>query len=400
MPTVVSALLDLSPAEQALEVVERKGLGHPDTICDALAEELCLALSRFYLERFGFVLHHNVDKVLLRGGSSRPAFGGGEVTEPIEIYLAGRATSEYRGVRVPIQDLAVACCEAWLRRHLHALDVSRHVRVHCLVRPGSSELVELFEHGRTAPSRLANDTSFGIGFAPFSPLERAVLEVERALRREPAAARGEDVKVMGVRTGARAELTLACAMIGEPLRDLDAYLETREHTRALAEGAARTAFGGEAALAINTADAPERGEIYLTVTGTSAEAGDDGQTGRGNRASGLITPARPMTLESIAGKNPISHVGKIYNYAATEIAELLVRELEELREARVLLVSQIGRPIREPQAVHLMLRSAPGISFPALAERARSITATYLEGIDELWRRLIERNLATGEPAA
>lgn len=400
MPFVVSALLDLPPTEQALEVVERKGLGHPDTICDALAEELSLALSRFYLERFGFVLHHNVDKVLLRGGSSRPAFGGGEVTEPIEIYLAGRATSEYRGVRVPIQDLAVTCCEAWLRRHLHALDVSRHVRVHCLVRPGSSELVELFERGRTAPSRLANDTSFGIGFAPFSPLERAVLEVERALRRAPAPERGEDVKVMGIRTGARAELTLACAMIGGPLRDLDAYLEARERTRALAENAARGAFDGDAELAINTADAPARGEVYLTVTGTSSEAGDDGQTGRGNRASGLITPARPMTLESIAGKNPISHVGKLYNCAATAIAEALVRELDELREARVVLVSRIGRPIREPQAVQLLLRSGPGCSFAALAERARSIASAHLEGIDELWHSLIQKNLATDEPAA
>ncbi|MBL8898138.1 MAG: S-adenosylmethionine synthase, partial [Planctomycetes bacterium] len=219
MTIAVSALLDPPPAEQALEVVERKGLGHPDTICDALAEELSLSLSRFYLQRFGYVLHHNVDKVLLRGGSARAAFGGGEVSEPIEIYLAGRATCEHRGVRVPVNELAVACCEAWMKRHLHALDVARHVRIHCLVRPGSMELVELFERGRAAPSRLANDTSFGIGFAPYSPLERAVLEVERALQRAPAAERGEDVKVMGVRTGARAELTLACAMIGGLLPD-------------------------------------------------------------------------------------------------------------------------------------------------------------------------------------
>ena len=80
------------PVEPEVEIVERKGLGHPDTICDALAENLSLALSRFYLERFGAILHHNVDKGLLCGGAARPAFGGGEVTEPIEIYLAGRAT--------------------------------------------------------------------------------------------------------------------------------------------------------------------------------------------------------------------------------------------------------------------------------------------------------------------
>jgi S-adenosylmethionine synthetase len=29
------------PDAQDVEVVERKGIGHPDTICDALAEEIC-----------------------------------------------------------------------------------------------------------------------------------------------------------------------------------------------------------------------------------------------------------------------------------------------------------------------------------------------------------------------
>ncbi|HXQ67877.1 MAG TPA: methionine adenosyltransferase, partial [Alphaproteobacteria bacterium] len=48
----------------SVEVVERKGLGHPDTLCDMLAEALSLSLSRFYRERFGLILHHNVDKVL------------------------------------------------------------------------------------------------------------------------------------------------------------------------------------------------------------------------------------------------------------------------------------------------------------------------------------------------
>ncbi len=62
--------LVLSPLATSddVEVVERKGAGHPDTICDALAETLSRNLCREYQSRFGYILHHNVDKALLCGG--------------------------------------------------------------------------------------------------------------------------------------------------------------------------------------------------------------------------------------------------------------------------------------------------------------------------------------------
>ncbi len=390
IPVAVSELDGTPVAAQPVEIVERKGLGHPDTLCDALAEEVSGALSRYYLERFGFVLHHNVDKVLLRGGAARAAFGGGEVLEPIEIYLAGRATREYRGAAVPVDSLAIEACRSWLRARLHALDAERHVRVHSLIRPGSADLVELFERQRHGAPRLANDTSMGVGYAPLSPLESAVLAAERALQQPPAAERGEDVKVMGVRLDARSSLTVACAFVARHLRNVGAYLEARERARARVRGS----LAGEAEVAINTADDPGAGSVYLTVTGTSAEAGDDGQTGRGNRANGLITPARPMTLESIAGKNPITHVGKLYNVAATRIAEALVATLDGAREAQVMLVSRIGHPIEEPQAVHVRLRAGGAGRVADLAPRAREIARTHVAAIGSFWEDLIRRNLA------
>jgi S-adenosylmethionine synthetase len=104
MEITIERLEGAPVAAQALEIVERKGRGHPDTVCDALAEELSLALSRYYLKRFGAILHRNVDEVLLRGGASRAAFGGGEGVAPIEIFLAGRACCEVGGVPVPVAD--------------------------------------------------------------------------------------------------------------------------------------------------------------------------------------------------------------------------------------------------------------------------------------------------------
>ena len=189
---------------------------------------------------------------------------------------------------------------------------------------------------------------------------------------------------------------MACAFIDRHLPGLDAYLDARERTATVARAAAHAELGTDATVEVNTADDPASGSVYLTVTGTSAEAGDDGQTGRGNRANGLITPARPMSLESVAGKNPITHVGKLYNVAATRIAEALVAELSDVREAYVQLVSRIGSPIEEPQAVDIRLRSDTAELMADLAPRAKDIVRQHLAGIGSLWEDLLTRNLATG----
>jgi S-adenosylmethionine synthetase len=395
MNIAIDDIRDPPPEERPVEVVERKGIGHPDTICDALAEAVSQTLSRYYLERFGQVLHHNVDKVLLCGGASAPRFGGGEVTEPIEIILAGRVTKSVAGVGVPVEALAVDACREWLKAHLHALLPDRHVRLSCRFRPGSQDLVDLFARGHGATVR-ANDTSIGVGFWPLSPLERTVLSIERWINdpttKEQRPELGEDVKVMGVRDGATARFTIACALISAFVRDASEYL-TRKAS--LSEEVARRAppeFGGPVEVAVNTADDPERGSLYLTVTGTSAEAGDDGQVGRGNRANGLITPARPMTMEAAAGKNPISHVGKLYGAAAGLIARDLVSRLADVTAAECMLVSRIGAPVGEPQTASLRLRCS-GRPAAEHVEAAREVVEVHLRGLPALSRRLVAGEL-------
>jgi S-adenosylmethionine synthetase len=379
------------PDERPVEVVERKGLGHPDSICDALAEELSLAYSRHCLARFGGIPHHNVDKALLRAGRSAPRFGGGEVQEPIRILLAGRATARIGAETVSIEQLAAESCRSWLSENLRGLDPVRHVELQCLVGPGSAELVDLFGRGGDrAP--LANDTSCGCGFAPLSELERIVYEVERALsgaagRELPGA--GTDVKVMGVRTNSRIALTIGCAARGPVLADALAYRELRAELARRALACARQQTEREVEVRVNAADDDARDVYYLTVTGTSAEAGDDGQAGRGNRANGLITPGRPMTLESVAGKNPITHVGKLYNVCASLLAQALVEQIEDVREAECVLVSRIGQPIDDPQIAELRLRcdAPPGA---AAWRRAEELAHEHLRGVTSLWRDLVE----------
>jgi len=362
------------PSERSVEIVERKGLGHPDSICDAVAEEFSLELSRFYLEQTDRILHHNVDKVLLAAGLSRPRFGGGAVGEPMRILLAGRAAFECDGVTTPVDRIAEHSTRRWLAQHLRALDPKRHVVVSCLVRPGSSELVALYdEHGRERRP-LANDTSIGVGYAPLSEVERLVLAVERRLTSDEAhravPALGEDVKVMAVRHEETVELTIACAMIDRALRDLTDYAKAVEGVAELARKTAAQVTALPVAIDVNAADDLSSGRVYLTVTGTSAEGGDDGQTGRGNRANGLITPGRPMTIESVAGKNPVTHVGKLYNVVASTTAERLVASLPGVRGAECRLVSRIGQPIDEPQLAEVRLA---GITPERDAELRREV---------------------------
>ena len=75
MEILVTRMQGRSIGEGAMEIVERKGLGHPDTLCDSAAEALSIALSKYYVEHFGRILHHNVDKVALVGGAATVGFG-------------------------------------------------------------------------------------------------------------------------------------------------------------------------------------------------------------------------------------------------------------------------------------------------------------------------------------
>jgi S-adenosylmethionine synthetase len=397
LDVTVSLLSAPAVASLPLEIVERKGVGHPDTICDALAESLSVALSRFHLERFGAILHHNVDKALLRGGAARPMFGGGEILDPIEIYLTGRATATFRGVAIPIDELAIESSRQWLKRHLRFVDPDRHVRLIPRIRPTSPDLAALFLRQAEDGAPLANDTSFGVGFAPLDDLERIVLAAERHLNSQPVKQAhpeiGEDIKVMGARRDNGICLTVACALVDRHIRDMDAYRTAKARVRALVLEAARPLTPLPVDVQVNTADGATSDSIYLTVTGVSAEAGDDGQVGRGNRVNGLITPYRPMSLEAAAGKNPITHVGKLYSVMANRVAQAVVDQVSGVDEVYCYLLSCIGCPITEPQVFDVKARLADPSALAALAPRILEVARTAFVGIDLVWREAVAGTL-------
>ena len=383
-----------SPLEpEHVEIVERKGLGHPDTICDALAERVSVVLSRHYLEEFGAILHHNVDKVLLSAGASRPAFGGGELVNPLDITLAGRAAHFHKGKSIPVHELAVEACKQWFREHLPELDPEAGVRWHCSIRPTSVDLTQLFER---AESRLANDTSLGVGYAPLSPLEHLVLETEQRLNssefRSLHPESGADVKIMAYRHESTVNVVVARAFIDQHLPNLADYLDAKLHLMSFVAGVGHE-LGMTATVLANSADDPATGSVYLTVTGTSAEAGDDGQVGRGNRANGLITSHRPMSLEALAGKNPVNHVGKLYNVLARQIADHLVLHLPVVSHAVCYLLSEIGKPISEPKLVQLKLGIQDDTPPSELRAAAEQVIHEQLQGVGKLTERIVAESV-------
>jgi S-adenosylmethionine synthetase len=399
---VVTAPAGAHPDARDVEMVERKGRGHPDSICDALAEALSIGLTRAYYEHCGAVLHHNVDKVLLAAGSSNPRFGGGKVVAPFEIFLAGRATSTADGVVIPVREIAEQTSRAWLRANLHAVDLERDVRLHSLVRPGSAALAGLMSRGQTT-GFVANDTSFAVGHAPPSRLERVVLAVEQRLT-SPATITahpmiGEDVKVMGLRRGHEIDLTIAVAFVDRHIPSQADYSEAKALVSRLAEHAACEIHHHHVRVSVNAADDLPSSRLYLTVTGTSAEAGDDGETGRGNRVGGLITPCRPMTLEAAAGKNAAMHVGKSYSIVAHRMARALVEKCPDVAEATCILVSRIGWPVEAPPLVELQIRTRDDLPLDSLRAPAESIARTCLHELTKLPQALLARG-SVESPAA
>lgn len=363
-----------SAYDPPVEFVERKGAGHPDTICDALAEGLARDLARAYLAQDGALRHFNVDKALLsagevRLGDGRTPFGGGEVVRPSRIVLAGKVdATDGLPALAPLTRAAYDRLQAILPWATLPGDYA----IELWLQPSSADLLPLLARGarvddRAADDRapLANDTSFAVVSLPRSPLEAAVHAVERALAADAHAGRlplGADVKVMGLRRGDDVEVTVAAAVLARAVPDLAAYRAVKDAVHDLARSTVQDVCAGAGRrlgrleVHVNRADLEPDG-AYLTLTGSSAEAGDDGQVGRGNRVGGLITPHRSMSLEAACGKNPLGHVGKLYHALAWDAADALLT-LPGIGGATVRLLSRIGTPVDDPVAVEVEVRPA------------------------------------------
>jgi S-adenosylmethionine synthetase len=339
--------------KKRFEIVERKGIGHPDTICDLLMNQVSIELSKLYLKETGSVQHHNMDKGMLVAGQAENKFGGGRITKPMKLILGDRATSEVNGKKIPVGDLSITTAKSWFEKNLRFVK-EENVEYQVEIGPTSSELQSVFDDPN---SFTANDTSVLVGYAPFTNTEDIVLETEQFINsknfKDEFPESGEDVKVMGFRNGNDMDVTVAMAFVDKFVESEKHYIKQKKEMHQKIEEFLRKKDQFRVNLNINCLDNKNKGidGLYLTVLGTSADSADSGEVGRGNKANRVISPSRPAGAEATAGKNPVSHIGKIYNALSFKIADEIHKNVNEVDEVFVWMYNVIGRPVNEPKAV-------------------------------------------------
>ena len=353
------------------EIVERKGDGHPDTICDNLVNVCAKELSKAYLKDYGQPQHYNLDKAFLIAGQTQPKIGQhNDIIEPMNILIGDRATKlkAKDGVQELIEDTATK----------YMVDNFRHIDennfgILSVAQEGSKHLRTVFDNKLRIG---ANDTSATVGYAPLSRTENLVHSIENVIRtlRQREKALGEDVKIMAVRNNGKVDITLAVAMVAKELSSIEEYKQVKNWTQGMVIETLRE--WGEAHVVVNALDNYKTGEVYITETGLSAEGADSGQVGRGNNPVGVIPLCRPASAEAEAGKNADSHVGKIYNRLAFHIANEIYNKTGY--ENYVWMVSRIGQLVNDPLYVNVELADGTTATNSVIYDAERIVKDSVL----------------------
>ncbi|MFA5363752.1 MAG: methionine adenosyltransferase [Candidatus Bathyarchaeia archaeon] len=379
--------------KQPIEIVERKGVGHPDSMCDAIMDQVSVELSKAYIKEFDAILHHNTDKSLLVAGDVECKFGGGDVKEPMLLIFGDRATFGIGNKTIPVNEITINTAKKWLKENLRFVDPDKHMKYQVELKHGSQGLTDIFKRNECILG--ANDTSAAVGYAPLTRTENMVLNTERYVNSKDFKKRfpesGEDVKVMGYKNGNVLNLTVAMAFVDRFVKDAKDYMRKKADITADVQAWAneRSTFDNVNVF-VNTADIEARGidGIYLTVLGTCADGADSGQVGRGNKVNGVISLNRPIGTEAAAGKNPVSHVGKIYNALTHQIARKICEQVPEVAETTVWLLSQIGKPIDQPAIAAAQVVMNDGCKLEKVQGTINEVIDSQLASIEDFCKQL------------
>ncbi|PIR87584.1 MAG: S-adenosylmethionine synthetase [Candidatus Harrisonbacteria bacterium CG10_big_fil_rev_8_21_14_0_10_45_28] len=353
--------------QQPTEVAERKGLGHPDTIADGIAESISLEYSKYCLENFGAILHHNVDKTIVLGGQCDLEYGRGELLKPFRVLFGGRMSQSFGNQEIDIKTIQITAAKNYLQKVLPRLNDSKDLEFHTFTSSNSRishwfsprTIDDLPEHKNPH----ANDTATIVGFWPLSVLEQMVLASERYFYdfEQKIHPRfdfvGGDIKIMALRRGQEVELTLCIPFHADKVKNQKEYFERKSLIENGLQKLLEEKFGSllNTNLQINTQDQKIKSDNddgrgrYLTVIGSALDYGEEGISGRGNRCRGLISSMRPSTVESVYGKNPVYHVGKIYSLIANTIAQQIDAYFD--CEATIIITTRNGDPLYSPYNV-------------------------------------------------
>ena len=353
--------------KQPIEIVERKGLGHPDTIADGIAESISVEYSKYCLENFGAILHHNLDKTIVLGGQCDLEYGRGELLKPFRVLFGGRMSQSFGDREIDIKTIQIKAAKNYFQRILPRLNADKDLEFHTFTSSNSRiphwfsprTIDDLLEHKNPH----ANDTATMVGFWPLSVLEQIVLASERYFYEFEQKTHprfdfvGGDIKVMALRRVQEVELTLCVPFHADKIDDQKDYFEHKSLIENGLQKLLKEKFGNSLniILKVNTQDQKIKSENdngrgrYLTVIGSALDYGEEGISGRGNRCRGLISSMRPSTVESVYGKNPVYHVGKVYSLIAQTIAQQIGTHFN--CEATIIITTRNGDPLYSPYNV-------------------------------------------------
>ncbi|MGU3438769.1 methionine adenosyltransferase [Bacillus cereus] len=328
----------ITPDKLQYEVVERKGLGHPDTLTDGIAEAAEIEYCKYCLDKFGYIPHHNFDKVMIIGGKCVQKYGGNDFSDPIKVIFMGRGSKSFGNEQIPLEDIQIKAAKAYLSRVLPHLDVNltSTIEFHSETSSHSTrpywfsprDKNDLPEYNADGP--IANDTATMISYWPLTTSEKLPLDIEGYFYRNDTDGLphprfkefGGDIKVMVVRDGDDIVITVTVPQITTMTVSEEQYLLRQDHLRENLMQYVNDLYPNENInLIINNQKLGNNPRPYLVTAGSCTDFGEEGAVGRGNKTHGIISSFRPNTMEAPHGKNSTYFVGKVLGYQADVIAK-------------------------------------------------------------------------------
>ncbi len=377
----------LDPATLRIEAVERKGVGHPDSLADALANEVSVAFSRRCLDQFGVILHHNLDKLYIGGGNFLNDFGSYQRMQPISVRTNGRMSNMFGIKHIDVELIQRNAIWQYLSKvlpHLSPEDVA--------IAPNTTSFHRV--PYRFAPknkgdiphtvSLKANDTSFCVSHWPPTIAESVTYRLERYFWKEEdgfAVPRfrevGQDIKVFVLRKEKHLEITLCVPTISRYTQSHGHYRDLIRHhessLRSLAEQLVAS-FGIVVSLHVNPQENP-----YMLGVGSCIECGEEGLVGRGNTIMGIISSHRTHTQESWAGKNPVYHTGRVLGYLTAKLARAISARLRV--KCSVSTMTQCGGSLIPPEFLGVSVDSTVDQHDIESIVESEFLSSSYVEEI-------------------
>jgi len=342
-----------------VEIVERKGIGHPDSLSDIIAEYFSNVYSRYCLDKYDVVLNHWFDKILISGGEAILKPGNSKVIKKPKVYLFGKITSIQNG-NIPIKELFT---DVVFKVFNSIFSLTKESMPEIVIDVnsgiGAEHLPSFYKYDPQSNVHVhedvlrSNDTVFVVGYAPYSKLESYVCELENYINsksfKEIHPYTGYDVKVLAQRIQNNLDVTICIPFIADRINSWSLYEDSKIQILSSLYKFTETFNWKSSKINLNTKDSKEKG--FLTVYGTALDKGDFGVVGRGNRFPGFISANRGETQEAYHGKNPIIHSGKLLTVIAHRVARRIYNDTNI--PTKVSICINNGSELKKPECIYI-----------------------------------------------